>query len=182
LSRRRRLGHVPPKALAGDWLDLVLHRPGLYIRDRLEVFRWVFATPLIDRCLPVYLGVDGPPMMMQQLGLARSWDDRDQKLYNWASWFYDTPVMSHVAYAVLALALIGLLLYRRAATDAPIIAMLAGGLLFALSFLPLSIACDYRYLYFLDVAALTGLLYFAADPRLRGPDLREAPGRGRRAV
>jgi hypothetical protein len=45
--------------------------------------------------------------------------------------------------------------------------MLASALLFAASFLPIALACDYRYLYFLDVAAMAGLLYLATDLRLR---------------
>jgi hypothetical protein len=37
---------------------------------------------------------------------------------------------------------------------------------FAASFFIISIACDYRYLYFADLAALAGLLYAAVDPPL----------------
>jgi hypothetical protein len=44
---------------------------------------------------------------------------------------------------------------------------MAGALGFAASFLVISIACDYRYLYFLDLAAMTGVLYLALDPRLK---------------
>jgi hypothetical protein len=32
------------------------------------------------------------------------------------------------------------------------------------SFFIISIACDYRYLYFTDLAALAGLIYAAVDP------------------
>ena len=46
-------------------------------------------------------------------------------------------------------------------------AFMAGALAFAASFFVISIACDYRYLYLLDVAGITGVLYLAADPRLR---------------
>ena len=46
-------------------------------------------------------------------------------------------------------------------------ALLAGALAFTASFFLISIACDYRYLYLLDLAALTGVLYLALDPRLR---------------
>ena len=158
---------IPTAAMFGDWRDMILHRPDVYWPHRLAVFRWVFATPAIDRCLPVYLGIDGPADDMADLGLTRVWGEREDQLLEYATPFFATPVMSHVTYAVLALGLIGLLLYRRGPTDGPVAALLAGALLFAASFLPLSLACDYRYMYFLDLAALTGLLYFAADPRLR---------------
>ena len=49
----------------------------------------------------------------------------------------------------------------------PYLWMLAGSLAFAASFFVVSVACDYRYLYPLDLAAITGLLYAALDPPLR---------------
>ena len=41
---------------------------------------------------------------------------------------------------------------------------MAGALLFAASFAVISVACDYRYLYLLDLAAMVGLIYAALDP------------------
>lgn len=170
-------------ALVGDWIELIRTRPDIYLPMRAEVFGWVFATPVIDSCLPVYLGVDGPQKLMQELGLTRRWDDRDQQLYNYATWFYDTPVLSHVAFAALALAVIGFLLWRRDPADKAMAGMLVGALAFTATFLPLSLACDYRYLYFLDLAAMTGLLYVAADPRLRrAPAGDREPGPAKRSI
>ena len=40
----------------------------------------------------------------------------------------------------------------------------AGALAFAGSFLVIALACDYRYLYFLDLAALFGFVHLALDP------------------
>jgi hypothetical protein len=37
-------------------------------------------------------------------------------------------------------------------------------LAFALSFFAISISCDYRYLYALDMASLAALFYLARDP------------------
>jgi hypothetical protein len=162
------------ESLVGDWLELMRRRPDLYLATRAEVFRWVFATPVIDACLPVYLGVDGPEKQMRELRLQKTWGDREQRLFNYATWFYDTPVLSHVAFAALALALIAFLLLRRDPADKAVGGMLAGGLTFTATFVPLSLACDYRYLYFLDAAVLTGLLYVAADPRLRRRPLADA--------
>lgn len=154
-------------ALINDWIDLIRERPDLYVAVRGPVFRWVFATPVIDACLPVYLGIDGPDRQMRDLGLEKTWDDKDQRLFNYATWFYDTPVLSHVAFAALGLVLIAILLLRRDPADKALAGLMVGGLAFTATFMPLSLACDYRYLYFLDMAVLTGLLYVAADPRLR---------------
>ena len=46
---------------------------------------------------------------------------------------------------------------------------MGGSLAFAASFFVISIACDYRYLYLLDMAAITGVLYLALDPVLTRP-------------
>jgi hypothetical protein len=58
-----------------------------------------------------------------------------------------------------------LLLRRRRPADVSIAAMLFASLLFTASFFAVSIACDYRYLYFLDLAAMTALFYVALEPR-----------------
>jgi hypothetical protein len=53
--------------------------------------------------------------------------------------------------------------------------LMFGSLGFAASFFVLSLACDYRYLYLVDMAGLTGALYLALDPTLR----RQSPTRAR---
>ena len=138
-----------------------------YALRRLDVFRWTFATPVVDRCLPVYLGVEGPPKQMERLDLDVRRSEMDRKLYNYATWFFDTPAMSHVAFAALALVVMILLLVRRESQDLAIAGLLGAALAFTASFAVISIACDYRYLYFLDLAAISGALYLAVDPRLR---------------
>ena len=69
---------------------------------------------------------------------------------------------------MLALAVVLLLWRRRDPADMTIIGLQLGALAFTASFAVLSVACDYRYLYLLDLAAITGVLYVALDmPRLR---------------
>lgn len=165
------LGPVIKQAERGDiraeWLRLVTEDPGLYLRLRADVFRWVFATPDIDRCLPVHLGVEGPAAALADLKMPPRRDRDDGRLYNYVTWFLDTPAMSHVAFAGLALVVGVVLLIRRDPADIMIAGLLAGALAFTASFFVISLACDYRYLYVLDVAAITGALYLALDPRLR---------------
>ncbi|HZZ31403.1 MAG TPA: hypothetical protein VFE10_05355, partial [Phenylobacterium sp.] len=131
---------------------------------RWEDFRWVFAPPVIDWCLPVYVGVDAPIEKMSPLRLQHRYEQSDVMLSNYASWFLDTPVMSHVFYFAVSLVLAGLFLWRRQDGDVPMAALQLAGMAFASSFFIISIACDYRYLYFGDLAALAGLLYAAVDP------------------
>ncbi|RAK59980.1 hypothetical protein DJ021_09280 [Phenylobacterium hankyongense] len=161
------LWDVPDPAIRAQWADLVLRHPVLYLRVRMEDFRWVFATPVVDRCLPIYVGVDAPAEKMQPLGLQHRFTHADRQLMNYHTWFLDTPLYSHVAYAALGLVLAGLLLARRDPADIAMIALLLSGVAFAASFFVISIACDYRYLYFTDLSALVGLVYVAVDFPLR---------------
>jgi hypothetical protein len=161
------LASIPAAALRRDWLGLMVRRPGLYLRARLAAFAWVFATPRIDRCLPVALGVQGPPEALYPLGLDARWSKADDRLLRYDKAFQRTPVHSHPAYALLALAVAILLLRRREPADVVVAAAMAAALAFAASFLLISIACDYRYLYFLDLAAMAGALYVALDPPWR---------------
>lgn len=160
----RALWQTPKVNLEQAWTGMVLHRPGLYLTHRIKVFAQVFLTPQITRCGPAAAGVDGPADILAKLNIEQGWDARDTWLNSYSSAFYGTPVFSHLTYAVLALALIGILLLRRTASDLAVIGLLLSGLGFAASFLALSIACDYRYLYMLDLSALVGLVYVALDP------------------
>ena len=57
-----------------------------------------------------------------------------------------------------ALGLLAFLLWRRRDMDLMAASLLAAALAFTASFFVVSIACDYRYLYFLDLAAMAGAL------------------------
>jgi len=158
---------VPRETIRAEWLELVTRDPGVYLRARAQAFGQVLGTPVIDRCLPATVGVDGPDEALAALEMPRRHSRDDQRLFNYVTWFLDTPAMSHLAFAGIALAVGIVLLLRRDPADLVIAALMAGALGFAASFFAISIACDYRYLYLLDVAAITGLLYLAIDPRLR---------------
>lgn len=155
---------ISDDAIASDWRSMLRHRPDLYLRQRLAAFGWVFLTPEIGRCVPVSLGVDGPVDELGQLKLKRRWTRTDGRLSDYEDIFQDTPVQSHPFYALVALAVAGLLLWRRDPADLPIAALMLGGMAATASFFVISIACDYRYLYFLDVIAMAGLFYVAVDP------------------
>jgi hypothetical protein len=158
------LWQTPKARLMAAWKDLILKRPGLYITHRIKVFGQVFLTPSIERCGPVAAGVEGPADILAKLRIAPGVDGRDAWLDGYASAFFGTPVFSHLTYAVLAVAVAGVLALRRRPADIVMIGLMLAGLGFAASFLFLSIACDYRYLYMLDLSALAGLVYVALDP------------------
>ena len=157
----RALWSFPPGVAGRQWVDLVTRHTGLYLRVRWEDFRWLFASPVIDWCLPVYVGVDAWAV---KAGMQPRFVQSDVELNNYATWFFDTPVLSHVAYSAVSLVLAGLFLWRRQPADIAMGALQLAGLGFTASFFVITLACDYRYLYFADLAALAGLLYAAIDP------------------
>jgi hypothetical protein len=161
---RKILAAIPDGAIASDWRNLILARPGLYLRDRLAVFDQVFRTPRIERCLPVDLGIQGPQDLIDELGLRWRWSAVDDRLLRYDNLFLGTPVHSHPFYAALAITAGVVMLRRREPADIVMAALMASALAFAGSFFLISIACDYRYLYFLDLAAMAGALYVALDP------------------
>lgn len=160
---------LPTEVISAQWRETVLEHPDAYLEHRWRVFTWVFATPKIDSCLPVFVGVQGSAEMAQALTIPQGIERVDQEMFNYATWFLDTPLFSHVFFALIAAVCAGVLLRRRDPADIVIIALLLSGLGFAASFAAISLACDYRYLYFLDLAALSGLLYVTLDPPLGPP-------------
>lgn len=155
----------PEETIPDEWRDLIVQHPWLYLRLRGEVFRWVFLTPDLLACRPVYTGISGDPGMMRELVLAQRFDTRDILLGKYASGFEGTPVFSHAAYAGLALVLLIVLFTRKRAGDIAMAFLLLSAFAFTASFFVISIACDYRYLYFLDLATLVAAFHVALDWR-----------------
>ena len=158
---------LPQGVVGHQWWTLIRENPQAYLAHRLDAFRWVFLTPMIDSCLPIFTGVEGPPKMLSDLKMPAGVDRGDQRLYNYGSWFLDTPVFSHLTYGLICLATGIVLLIRGEPQDVAMVGLMAAALGFAASFFVISVACDYRYLYFLDLAALVALIYLAVDPPLR---------------
>lgn len=159
------LNNATPHSVSADWWAMILHRPGLYLATRWAAFRWLFFTPDLAACHPYFMGLSGPPEMMKALGVKQRWDARDAALARYAGYFARTPFFWHPLYAMAAILLLVLFLRRGRAEDIAMAGLLAGVLLHAASFFVISIACDYRYLYALDLAAMLGVFYLALDPK-----------------
>jgi hypothetical protein len=151
--------------VADQWRALILGHPLLYLRQRAAAFRWVLLTPRPSECVMAETGVDGDPDALAAAGLTERETGRDRALDAYAESFAGTPVLSHAPYGAVAFVLLIVLLRRRRDADIAVAAMLAGALAFAASFAVISIACDYRYLYFLDLSAIAAALYLAASAR-----------------
>ncbi|MBI1330629.1 MAG: hypothetical protein GC166_12100 [Alphaproteobacteria bacterium] len=157
------LNATPPEIVRTQWLALVWRELPAYLKLRTDIFRWIFLTPDIGQCVPYYVGVDGPLPEMEDLGLVERFDDRDEALDFYGSLFIGTPVLSHGFYAITGLFVSVVLLRRRRSEDIAMAGLLAAAALFSASFFSIGIACDYRYLYFLDLAAMIAGFYLSLD-------------------
>ncbi len=158
--------------MSDQWRVLVLGHPWLYLKIRARDFFWVLATPNIDACLPFFDGVAGPEPWVTRLGLKNQERPQDLTLKDWGEPWSHSPLGSHLLYLAIDAGLLALLLRRRRTADIAVAGLLASALVFVATFFVISVACDYRYLYFLDVAAIGAAAYVAADPsgfRLRRP-------------
>lgn len=159
----RALSEAPNGAVFRGWRALVLGHPLLYLSVRWDDFAAVLTSPDPAACHFAPTGLDGPPELLRALHLTARHRAQDKALASYAASFFATPVFSHLAWGLLAIGLLALLLWRRRdPADLAVAGLLAAALLFSLSFFFISIACDYRYLLFLDLAAMAGSLYAAA--------------------
>jgi hypothetical protein len=170
LQRSQRLSNArdatPLSFTTAEWRRLIFRRPLLYLQDRAEIFRWVFLTPKIERCVPFLVGVSGPPAILGMLDIAPRYDRRDARIEAYAQRLVNTPIFSHAFFVILGLAAGIVLMRRRSPSDIAMVFLLVAAGLFVLTFFVISLACDYRYLYLLDVAAMAAAIHVASAPLL----------------
>jgi hypothetical protein len=160
----RALFDTPDTAVSDQWRDLVFGHPLLYLRIRARDFFWVLFTPDIDACLPFVDGVAGPEPWVTRLGLKNGETPRNIALKDWGERLVHTPLFWHPLYLALDVVLLALLLIRRRTADIAVAGLVTAALVFTATFFIISVACDYRYLYVLDLSAMVGALYIALDP------------------
>ena len=152
---------TPPGAMAGrQWAGLVWRHPWLYAGTRAQVWLTTLETPVSAGCPMIITGIDGDdPDLLARAGLRARADAKDEWDEDYASRFLGGPLYSHGFYgAVLIVALAGLSAgWFRGDRRPETIVMAAMGLsalAFTASFFVVSVDCDYRFLYFLDVTAM----------------------------
>ena len=155
-----------PGMVGGAWRELIVHHAPLYLSVRWDDLRAVLTTPDRQVCHFAPVGIDGDPAVAKSLGIPNRFRPQDLRLAAYAGLFFATPVYAHLAWGVLALGLLIFLLWRRRGADPAVAGLLASALLFAATFAIASIACDYRYLLFLDWSALAGAVYAVGARRV----------------
>jgi hypothetical protein len=162
-SLQRALIRTDEATVPAQWRDVVRQHPLLYLNVRWEAFRWVLLTPDLPACRPVFAGVANVEPTLRELRMNARFDARDRALTSYALAYAGTPVLSHATYLVVSLFCLLALLRRRTPADIAIAGLVLSAFVFTLSFFVISIACDYRYLYFLDVTALLAAAYLSSD-------------------
>ncbi len=146
-----------------QWWRMLRGSPWAWVQHRAAVFRWMVLPPELGRCLPVHLGVEGPPEALASLGLVAGLRPQDLALYGYARAWFGTPLFLNLSWLGVATALLALLLRRRCRQpgDTAMAALLAATLGFAASFAFIGIACDVRYLFVAPAAVCAALAHLA---------------------
>ena len=149
-------------APCGAWLNLIVHRPLTYLKVRAEVFRWIFATPTSSG-LPYLVAFSGPEAQDQRLGIAQTRRRSRRSPQRLHRYLHPDPNPEP-----------RLLRAARVRRACPVAApppparhrhrgTRSRGPPLPASFFAIGIACDYRYLYAQDIAALVGVFLCALD-------------------
>ncbi len=158
------------------WTTLIRAEPRAYAEHKARAFAAVLAVDGVKACLPVHVGIDGNHEYLREIGFTPGVDARDQALWGLSQDIIRWPVYRHWVYVlalvVAAVALVTLRMPVRLRAGA-LVAALATALLY-LSYLPTSIACDFRYLFagICLVSLLWAVILAGAFGAPRVPSLR----------
>lgn len=154
------------------WLRGIKHDPGAFVRSRFSAYASLLGMQSIDGCVPAFWGVSALPDQVAPLGLQNGMDARARLVGHTAIRLYGTPVFRNWFYSLLLLFVSAAALFRmKAEQRVAAISISIAAWLYLLSFLPTTIACDFRYLY--PVACLSTLLCIHLLTRARLLSLRE---------
>lgn len=144
-----------------QWWDLLVHAPLAYLAHRFAVFGWQLGLHDTLKCLPIHLGVAQFPAEAYNALAPLPPSPHVGLLYRYAELFFRTPLFGAYAYLLVSLTLLMTIPWlRRDSGAAAMLALQTAGLVFALGYLAIGIACDFRYLYFPVLAAALGAIYF----------------------
>lgn len=151
-----------PDQIDAMWRDAIRAHPRAYLAHRLSAFAWLLGFHDERTCLPFHVGVEGIDPFLQESGIREEQERRDQRMFDWNRKLVDSPIWKHWSYVGLLVVLAAAIWFRRREQRGALLPWAVGLGMFAGSFLPTSIACDFRYLYLLvpctTALALTLLL------------------------
>jgi hypothetical protein len=143
------------------WRSMLTDNPMVYAMHRWAHVSWLVWPADISKCVPIHLGVSGDPDMLRALGLSTI---ERPGLYSYSKLWFNTPFYRHGFWALASVVLLAILVRRRCRVpgDEVVLSALVGAQLFAVSFLLMGLACDFRYLYTLPMTVIFASLWVAA--------------------
>lgn len=158
------------------WLEGIRHDPHAYLTHRWAAYRALLGMESMDGCVPAYWGVAGIPEHLDVLGIPEAMDEKDRFLGRKILALKDGFFFRHWWYAgILALATLVALRPSKAPEIWVVRGALAAAWIYLVSFIPTSIACDFRYLYPMTTLATVIAIYLVTEaPRLRAHRQEEA--------
>jgi hypothetical protein len=139
------------------WERGIEHDPKAYLEHRISAFMSLLGLRSIERCVPAYWGVAGIPEQVAALSLREEMDARARVIGRTSLELHETPVFRNWFYVLILLVSTAFVVLRTRGEQR----LAAGGIaiaawLYLFSFMPTTIACDFRYLY--PVAGLSTIL------------------------
>lgn len=148
---------LPTPELRAGWIELVREQPQAYLEHRWAALSALLGFGSMQGCVPGYWGVAGIPEHALHAGVIEEMDARDRMFGRSTVWLSETPVLRHWAYLLVLAAVSVSLAWRRGREGALTAgAAVVGAWLYFGSYVPTTIACDFRYLY--PTAALACLV------------------------
>lgn len=143
------VGSLSISELKSAWWAMVKQNPQAYMTHRLLAYGKLMGLRGLEGTLPIHIGVEGNASYLNQVGIETGRSQRTQLIYDIARYYFSWPIYHHVFWllALVAVIVIGFKV-RPAKVLLLIGALIAGAtaLMYA-SFLPTTIAADFRYLF-----------------------------------
>ena len=133
----------------GIWWSAIQADPLAFYKHKRDVFLTNLSFYGVSGCSPAYAGIAGISEYLEAVGIKESFGARDSFVFGIASFFIDWPVFRHWFY--VALLLFSFVFISIGSFPARIRSMClvitSATCLFYLSFLPTTLACDFRYMF-----------------------------------
>jgi hypothetical protein len=143
------------------WEAMLIAHPRLYAINRIHIFLALLDAYDINKCLPVHVGISGNKQYLKGLNIAGGTSVRAQLLYTAFTHIRGFLFYRHWFYVLLMCGALVILRVSRAEAKLRIILACISivALVFVATFIPTSIACDYRYLF--AIIPLASLVFIA---------------------
>lgn len=131
------------------WFQMIKQNPGAYLQHRASAYAALLGLHGIAGTLPIHVGIEGNPTYLASVGMALGTNKRSQLLYNIATSFYHWPIYKHIFWMITLVGVV--IIGTRLTLPKPLkligFSITASSALMYASFMPTTIASDFRYLF-----------------------------------